>query len=139
MSLRCFAFRWLISQAQIWKRFFSSKLNKFTLFNHSFVSWNLENLYKQALSIFFCLSWRFKWKKSVFWKASFCKTRTDLIRIQEFVYKTLQLGRISLLISAIMKNFVFFLRKVILFLHLRSCENSRRLQQCMQTLDFVSG
>ena len=41
--------------------------------------------------------------------------------------------------SAIMKSFVFFLGKVILFLHLRGRENSRKLQQCMQTQDFVSG
>ena len=39
------------------KKFSGSKLDKFTLFTHSFVSWNLENLYKQAVSIFFHLSW----------------------------------------------------------------------------------
>ena len=59
------------------KKFLSSKLDKFTLFTHSFVGWNLENLYKQAVSIFFSLSWHFKREKSVFWKPSFCKTRTD--------------------------------------------------------------
>ena len=35
------------------KKFLSSKLDKVTLFTHSFVGWNLENLYKQAVSIFF--------------------------------------------------------------------------------------
>ena len=35
------------------KKFSSSKLDKFTLFTHSFVGWNLENLYKQAVSIVF--------------------------------------------------------------------------------------
>ena len=35
------------------KKFSSSKLDKFTLFTHSFVRWNLENFYKQAMSIFF--------------------------------------------------------------------------------------
>ena len=59
------------------KKFLSSKLDKVTLFTHSFVGWNLENLYKQAVSTFFRLSWHFKREKSVFWKASFCKTRTD--------------------------------------------------------------
>ena len=59
------------------KKFSSSKLDKFTLFTHSFVDWNLENLYKQAVSTFFRLSWHFKRKKSVCWKASFCKTTTD--------------------------------------------------------------
>ena len=63
------------------KKFLSSNIDKFTLFTHSFVGWNLENLYKQAVSIFFFrLSWHFKWEKSVFWKASFCKTRTDYAR-----------------------------------------------------------
>ena len=35
------------------KKFLTSKLDKVTLFTHSFVGWNLENLYKQAVSIFF--------------------------------------------------------------------------------------
>ena len=59
------------------KKFSSSKLDKFTLFTHSFVGWNLENRYKESVSSFFRLSWHFKWEKSVFWKASSCKTRTD--------------------------------------------------------------
>ena len=59
------------------KKFSSSKLDKFTLFTHSFVGWNLENRYKESVSIFFRLSWHFKRQKSVFWKASFCKTTTD--------------------------------------------------------------
>ena len=59
------------------KKFSSSKLDEFTLFTHSFVGWNLENRYKEGVSIFFRLSWHFKREKSVFWKASFCKTRTD--------------------------------------------------------------
>ena len=59
------------------KTFSSSKLHKFTLFTHSFVGWNLENRYKEGVSIFLRLSWHFKREKSVFWKASFCKTRTD--------------------------------------------------------------
>ena len=63
--------------SKIWKRFLSSKLDKFTLFNHSFVGWNLENRYKESESFFFRLSWHFKRQKSVFCKASFCKTRAD--------------------------------------------------------------
>ena len=59
------------------KMFSSSNLDKFTLFTHSFIGWNLENRYKQGVSIIFHLSWHFKQEKSVFWKASFCKTRTD--------------------------------------------------------------
>ena len=53
------------------KKFLSWKLDKFTLFTHSLVSWNLENLYKHAMSVCFRLSWHFKREKSVFWKAYF--------------------------------------------------------------------
>ena len=88
------------------KTFSSSKLNKFTLFAHSVVGWNLENRYKQGVSIFFRLSWHFKREKSVFWKASFCKTRTDYACI---VDKTLRLVRISVLISALNKRVLLFL------------------------------
>ena len=59
------------------KKFSSSKLDKFTLFTRSFVGWNMENRYKEGESIFLRLSWHFKREKSVFWKASFWKTRTD--------------------------------------------------------------
>ena len=62
------------------KKFSSSKLDKFTLFTYSFVGWNLENRYKESVSIFFRLSGHFKREKSVFWKASFCKTITDYAR-----------------------------------------------------------
>ena len=77
------------------KKFSSSKLDKFTSFTHSFVGWNLENRYKESVPVFFRLSWHFKREKSVFWKASFCKTRTY------YACKTSRLVRISLLISAI--------------------------------------
>ena len=66
-----------ITQVRILKKFSSSKLDKFTLFTHSFVGWNLENRYKEGVSIFPRLSWHFKREKFVFWKASFCKTRSD--------------------------------------------------------------
>ena len=62
------------------KTFSSSKLDKFTLFTHSFVGWNVENCYKEGESIFLCLSWHFKREKSVFCKASFGKTRTGYAR-----------------------------------------------------------
>ena len=54
------------------KFFSSSKLDKFSLFTHSFVGWNLENRYKEGVSIFLRLSWHFMREKPVFWKASFC-------------------------------------------------------------------
>ena len=49
------------------KKFSSSKLDKFTLFTHSFVGWNLENRYKEGVLIFFRLSWQFKrgWESNV--------------------------------------------------------------------------
>ena len=55
------------------KKFSSSKLGKFTLFTHSFVGWNLENRYKEGVSIFLRLSWHFKRQKSVFGKHLFAK------------------------------------------------------------------
>ena len=39
------------------------------------IGWNLENLYKHAVSIFCRLSWHFKWEKSVFWKVSFLQNK----------------------------------------------------------------
>ena len=44
------------------KKFSSSKFDKFTLFTHSFVGWNMENRYKEGESIiiFLRLSWHFK-------------------------------------------------------------------------------
>ena len=59
------------------KKFSSSKLDKFTLFTHSFIGWNMGNRYKEGESIFLHLSWHFKREKSVFCKACVCKTRTD--------------------------------------------------------------
>ena len=38
------------------KKFLSSKLDKLTLFTHSSVGGNLENRYKEGVSIFFRLS-----------------------------------------------------------------------------------
>ena len=86
------------------KKFSSSKLHKFTLFTHSFVGWNLENRYKEGVSIFFRLSWHFKREKSVFWKASFCKTRTDYACTTSWT----RLCEIYLLISAMQRFLRFF-------------------------------
>ena len=38
------------------KKYSSSKLDKVILFTRSFVGLNLENRYKESVSIFFCLS-----------------------------------------------------------------------------------
>ena len=48
VTSRFFAFR-----ARIWNRFWVEKLDKFTLFTHFLFGWNLENRYKEGVSIFF--------------------------------------------------------------------------------------
>ena len=69
------------------KKFLSSKLDKVTLFTHSFVGWNLENLYKQAVSIFFAKADILSEKIPYFGKHLFTKqeliTRARL-RLQDF-------------------------------------------------------
>ena len=68
------------------KKFLSSKLYKVTLFTHSFVGWNLGNLYKQAVSIFFAKADILSEKNPYFGKHLFAKQ--ELISVQEFVHKT---------------------------------------------------
>ena len=89
------------------KTFLSWKLDKFTLFAPSLVGWNLENLRKHAVSISFCLSWHFKREKPVFLESIFISNQ-ELITYTSFVNKTLQLVRISLLVTALNKEFTFF-------------------------------
>ena len=91
----------------------SSKLDKFTLFTHSFVGWNLENRYKEGVSIFLRLSWHYKREKSIFCKAFFLQSK-NWLRVQDFVDKILRLVRTSLLFIAIQRVLRFFLGKVIL-------------------------
>ena len=94
------------------KKFSNSKLDKFTLFTHSFVGWNLENRYKESVSIFFRLSWHFKREKSVFGKHLFVKqeliTRARL-RGQDFAT-----GKNFSFNQCNTKSFAFFLGKFIL-------------------------
>ena len=52
-GVKLLAFRALITQAQIWKSFSDQNSTRSLQFAHSFVGWNLENLYKQAVSTFF--------------------------------------------------------------------------------------
>ena len=93
------------------KKFLSSKLDKFTLFTHSLVSWSLENLYKQAVWILFSLKLTFLARK-IRTLESILLQNKNWLRVQDFVYKTLRLVRISLLIRAITKSFAFFLGKL---------------------------
>ena len=70
------------------KKFLSWKPDKFTLFIHSLVGWNLENLYKYAALIFFPLGWHFKARKirileSIFFAKQELITHARL-RVQDF-------------------------------------------------------
>ena len=56
-GVKMFCFLWANHASTNLKKFFSSKLDNFPLFTHSFVSWNLENHYKEGVSIFH-LSWQ---------------------------------------------------------------------------------
>ena len=91
------------------KKFSSSKLDKFTLFTHSFVGWNLENLYKQAVSTFFQI---LSEKNPYFGKHLFAKqeliTRARL-RGQDFAT-----GKNFSFNQCHTKSFAFFLGKFIL-------------------------
>ena len=140
VASRCFAFSRTNHASTNLQKFSSSKLDKFTLFSHSFVSWNLENRYKEGVSIFFHLSWHFKQEKSVFWKAIFLQNK-NWLRVQDFVYKTLRLVRISLLIRTVTKSLRFFSGELFYksnrklfscvciawYKHSRDWENSRQL------------
>ena len=64
-------------------------------------------IFTNVMCQLFRLSWHFKREKSVFRKAAFLQNKNWLC-VQDYVYKTSRLVRISLLISAITKNFVVF-------------------------------
>ena len=93
--------------------FLSGKLDKFTLFTHSLVGWNLENLYKHAVPIFFRLSWNLSEKKP-FLKTIFIAKQELITPTLSFVYQTSRLVRISLLFNNLNKEFYFFFGNVIL-------------------------
>ena len=57
------------------KKFSSSKLDKFTLFTHSFVGWNLENGYKEGVSIFLAYADILSKKSPYFGKHLFAKQK----------------------------------------------------------------
>ena len=59
-------------------KFLCWKLEKFTLFTCSLISWNLENLYKHAVSNFFTWTDISSAKNLYFGKHPFSKTRTDI-------------------------------------------------------------
>ena len=93
------------------KKFSSSKLDKFILFTYSFVGWNLQNLCKQAVSIFFWLSWHFKWENPYFGKHLLAKQELIArLRVQDFVT-----GKKSSFNQGTTKSFAFLLGNVILY------------------------
>ena len=85
------------------------KLEKFTFFTLFLVGWNLKNLYKHFMSIVFC--WHFKQETSIFLKASFSQNKKWLC-IQNFVYNTLRLVRISLSKSFIYSQKSHFVKAI---------------------------
>ena len=135
----CFAFRALITQARIWKRFWVEKfVDKFIYpFPRRL---KLGKSSETGCVNFFRLSWHFKREKPVFWKASFLENR-DWLRATSFVYKTSRLVRISLLINALNKRVLLFFSRESYFIkaienvfscvciswckHSRGWENSR--------------
>ena len=70
----CFAFRALITQARIWKSF-QVKTRQVYFIYPFFRRLRLGKSLQRKCVNFYRLSWHFKREKSVFWKASFCKTR----------------------------------------------------------------
>ena len=93
------------------KKFLSWKLDKFTLFTHSLVGWNLENLYKPAVPFFIAYGDILS-EKNPFLESLFIAKQELITRSLSFAYKTSQLARISLLISDLNKEFFFFVGKL---------------------------
>ena len=97
-DMKCFAFCALIMQARIWKSF-SDQNSTSLLLLHPFLCWLKRGKSLETSCVtFFGLSWHFKREKSVFLESIFLQNKNWLC-MQDFVYKTLQLVRISLLIS----------------------------------------
>ena len=94
------------------KTFSSWKLGKFTLFTHPFVGWNLENPYKEGVSIFFRLSWHFKRENSVFWK--YLLAKQELITRARLRGQDFATGKNFSFNQCHTRSFAFFLGKVIL-------------------------
>ena len=107
-SVKMYCFSHTNHESMNLKKFSSSKLDKFTLFTHSFVGWNLETRYKESVSIFFCKPDILSEKSPYFGKHLFAKqeliTRARL-RGQDFAT-----GENFSFNQCHTKSFVFFLR-----------------------------
>ena len=78
VASRCIGFCMLITRAWIWKSFWvqnSTGYLPYLPIPSSAETWKIFT--NKLCQFFFRLSWHFKWGKSLFWKASFCETRTD--------------------------------------------------------------
>ena len=106
------------------KKVLSWNLDKFTLFSHFLVGWNLENVLKHAMSNFFRLSWHFKREKTRILESIFF-AKQGLISRTSFVYKTSQLVRICLLISALNKRVLLFFSGKLFY------KSNRKLFSCV--------
>ena len=114
VASKCFAFRaWL--RKHKFEKVLSWKLDTFTLPVYPLLRWlKLGKSSETCCIYFFCLRWHFKWEKPILLESNFI-SKQELITHTSFVYKTLQLVRISLLNTTLNKELCFFLRKVILY------------------------
>ena len=88
VTSRGFAFRALITQAGIWKRF---GVENSTSLLYLPVPSSAEIFTNMLCQFFIRLSWHFiKARKTIFWSAFFLQNK-NWLRLQDFVYKTLPL------------------------------------------------
>ena len=114
VASRCFAFRAIITQAQIWKCFWveSSTHLLYLPISSSAETWKIFG--NMLCQFFFRLSWHFKWEKPVLLESIFI-AKQELITRTSFAYKTSWLVRISLLIIALNKEFRVFSRESLFY------------------------
>ena len=108
---RYFAFRLLITQAQIWKNFWvqNSTSLLYLPIPSSAETWKIFT--NKLCQFCFRLSWYFYTRKIRILECIFLQNK-NWLHVKAFVYTTLWLVRISLLISSITKSFAFFLGKL---------------------------
>ena len=105
-------FAWELVGCDI-KMFCFSHANHANMNLKKVLSWKPRQVYfihqfPRRLSIFFRLSWHFKWEKTRIFESIFFQNK-DWLRVQSFVYKTSRLVRICLLISALNKKVLLFI------------------------------
>ena len=123
----CFAFRALITQAQIWKSFQAQNSTSllYLPIPSSAETWKIVT--KKVCQFFFAWADILSEKSPYFGKHIFAKQEL-ITRARLQLYKTLRLVRISLLISAITKSFAFFSGKLFY-------KSNRKLFSCVRILD----